>query len=559
MLVKHLFKKPLRLIAYIIFMVLVPNLSVSLTYCTAMLIEHARQLDAERFASVLIQAVGYFALYSVFRYCLTLCQKAMISAARVSVKEEMFHHITGMSRSSFGEQSCGEHIAAFSNDISLLEYRYFSAILDGVDAFVSFITYFSAILMLSNVFAAIVLVFESLGIAICLILKKRNVRLSGRYIGVLSTFTQKVREFFAARQTIHNYAAEDNIRSVFRDVNAQTEQTKTDMEVSVFFTDAFAHFTRCMGAYTIVAVGAVLMMRDAVSFSDVFVAYTFANTLSMPIKKIINDVNAIYSVQSIKVKIERLISQSSEEQALIEPEETFSGISMEHVFVHYDDKMVVSDVTCRFEPGKKYLILGHNGCGKSTLMKLLVRENDNYRGSVIMCGREMRELPNDAVRAHVSFISEAVSVLSDTVCNNITLYRDLSHEQIEQVVTATGLRVPLERSLRDGGRNISSGEKRRIEICRALINQPDVLILDEALSTLDIRTAYEIEKNILDLADKTVICISHNFSGNLLGRYDNIIVMEKGCIIACGPHERLMAECGAYRHLIELKCGRIAQ
>ena len=120
------------------------------------------------------------------------------------------------------------------------------------------------------------------------------------------------------------------------------------MEVSVVFTDAFAHFIRCMGAYTIVAVGAVLMMRNAISFSEVFVAYTFANTLSMPIKKIINDINAVYSVQTIKTRIERLISCSSEEQTLIDPEEPFWGISMEHVFVCCDGKTIISDVTCRF-------------------------------------------------------------------------------------------------------------------------------------------------------------------------------------------------------------------
>ena len=557
MLLKYLLKKPLVLAAYIILIVLVPNLVVRMTYQTAMLIEGVRRLETEQFISILVQVVGCFLLFFLCHYGLKLCQVSIISEARISVKSELFHEVTGISRDRFSGQSCGEYITTFSNDVSLLEYRYFTAVLDFADALISFVTYFAAILTLNRVFALIVFACEIMGLTICLIFRKKNIRLSSQYVRQLGIFTQRVREFFAARMAIHNYHALDPVRAVFRKTNQETEDAKTDMEISLAFTDSFAHFTRCMGAYTIVAVGAVLMMRDLVSFSDIFVAYTFANTLSAPIKRIINDINAVNSMQSIKTKMEMLISHNQEEKALTGSCGSFSGIRMEHVTVQYDQLTAVADVSFHFEAGKKYLILGRNGCGKSSLMKLLVRGNDRYQGSITMCGREMRELPNEVVREHVSLISEDVSLLTDTVGNNIGLYRNVSDEEIRQAALFTGLRIPLERCLHDRGRNISSGERRRIEISRTLIWQPDVLIIDEAFSTLDIPTAYELEKKLLMVQNKTVIVISHNFAGSLLESYDCIIMMEHGGIQASGSHKQLLAECEAYRHLIELKCGRM--
>ncbi len=557
MLFRHLFKKPLVLAAYVALMVLTPILAARTTYQLAMLIEYVRQLDAGRFTAGLIQALVSFGLYTVSHFGLVVCQKAMISQGRVGVKAELFRHVTGLGRDAFAKRGCAEYITAFSNDISLLEYRYFAALLDGAEALVSFATYFAAILTVNAAFAAVVLAFESLGVTICLIFRRRNARLSKTYISLLGAFTGRVRECFAARLAIHNYGAVGSVEAEFGRANARAEDAKTDMEESLVFTDALAHFTRCMGAYTIVALGAVLMAAGRVAFSEVFVAYTFSNTLSAPIKKIINDINAICSVRPIRANMERMTSESDQERALKQPEESYSGIALEHVSVRLGERTVLRDVTCCFEPGKKYLIVGSNGCGKSTLARLLVRGNDHYEGSVVLCGREMRELPNTAIQAHVSLISEDVAILTDTVRSNIALYRDVPEEKLREAAAYAGVKVPLERRLRAGGRNISSGERRRVEIARSLIQRPDALIVDEAFSTLDIPTARALEEKLLALEDQTVVAIAHNFAADLLERYDGILLMEDGAIVASGKHRQLMAGCEPYRHLIELKCGSV--
>ena len=145
-------------------------------------------------------------------------------------------------------------------------------------------------------------------------------------------------------------------------------------------------------------------------------------------------------------------------------------------------------------------------------------------------------------------------MLSDTVKNNILLYREISDETLQEAMKTVELSVPIDRQIGDGGKYLSSGERRKLEIARALVKNPQVLILDEVVSTLDIETAYEIEKLILEL-NTTVIMVSNAFSGKLIEKYDAIILMDKGEILASGRHKELLEKSAMYREIYEIRCG----
>ena len=180
---------------------------------------------------------------------------------------------------------------------------------------------------------------------------------------------------------------------------------------------------------------------------------------------------------------------------------------------------------------------------------------DSYEGNIIIDGQNIKDISNSILSTKVSYINETVSLLCDTVKQNILLFRDVEEAKLKEIVEMVGLTVPLERVVRDGERNLSSGETRRIEIARSLVNKVGTIIYDEAISTLDIQTAFSIERTLLELKNQTVIFVSHNFSSQLISKYDEIILMDNGRIIDFGTHNELMDTNDYYRNIMNIKNG----
>jgi ABC-type multidrug transport system fused ATPase/permease subunit len=286
-------------------------------------------------------------------------------------------------------------------------------------------------------------------------------------------------------------------------------------------------------------------------------AYVFANeSLAMPLQWLIQQLNAIVSIKAVKNKIEVIYRDAREEdqtQDIKRP--VFDDIQYIDINLEIKGTSILNGISLTIEKGKKYLVVGRNGCGKSTLFKLLKRNNDSFTGRIQLGDREIRELPFSVLSSITSYLSEDSMVFTTSVANNISLLRDVEEAEVKKAAKTAQVKIPLDRILRDSGLNISSGERRRIEIARSLISSPDILVFDEVISTLDIETAYDIEQLALSLDGKTVVFISHNFSGKLIKQYDAIIVMDSGRIVDIGNHDALIGRCEFYSHLFEIRHG----
>ena len=230
-------------------------------------------------------------------------------------------------------------------------------------------------------------------------------------------------------------------------------------------------------------------------------------------------------------------------------------IEFNDVSLVIDGKAIIDHFSFRFEKSKKYLVVGLNGSGKSSLFRALKKWFPQCQGTITIDGIELSSLDNEQLSHTVSYMNENVSLFSGTVRDNVSLYRQYPAEAFDRAVRDAQVRMNLNREIGDDGRNISSGEQRRIEIARSLLDSVGVLVFDEVISTLDIETAYEIEKLALGFEEKTVIFISHNFSGKLICEYDEILVMSKGKLISHGSYDTLLNECDYFRKICKIKFG----
>ena len=460
---------------------------------------------------------------------------------------------------AFAGRDTGEYIAEFTNDITVIENKFLVPCKEMVSYLITIVTACAAIFTI-DVRMTLVL---ALGVVICLsiplIMTRYTTSRMSRFLHRFDHYVQFLKDSFSAFFTFKNYAVENKIVDNFTEENTQVEKDKYRAEFSlVVMNNLVGRFAWAI-EILVVVIGLVGVIKGSLTIGSVFSAYLLAGTLGVPLQSLGNRISMIRSVGAIEQKFKAL----SELDEIVSPAEDFltedikMDIKLEQVGLSIKGSPILHNINITFEHGKKYLVLGCNGSGKSTMAKLLKNTYSGYEGSILLDSYDLASPEGAALSRLVSYSNETVSLLSDTVRNNILLYRDVSEDRLETAVRLADLRVPMNRKAGDGGRFLSSGERRKLELARALIDDPQVMILDEVVSTLDIETAYEIEKLVLSLEDRTVIMISNAFSGQLLDQYDQIILMNQGRIISQGTHSEMLRDSEEYREIYRIRCGEM--
>jgi len=237
-------------------------------------------------------------------------------------------------------------------------------------------------------------------------------------------------------------------------------------------------------------------------------------------------------------------------------------IEFKDVTFKYGKRTILKDFNLKIPKHKKIAIVGHSGSGKTTLVKLLYRLYDADEGEILIDGRNIKGFKQESLRGEMGLVPQECVLFNDTIYNNITFSNPkASREQVLEAVRFAQLDkiikiFPNKENTIVGERGVklSGGEKQRVSIARALLANKKILVLDEATSSLDSETEYEIRKDLERLmAGRTTIIIAHRLS--TIMNADRIIVMEKGEIVQQGTHFELIKKAGHYKNLWSLQKG----
>ncbi|MBR5094507.1 MAG: ABC transporter ATP-binding protein [Oscillospiraceae bacterium] len=560
---KRLLKYRWYLIVLVALMILTPTMDSVLNFWLQKLFNMAEP-GGDR-VQLLRVLTGGFLLWMVKRVLnisMDTIKPRYICSLKQDIKHSMFVSLMGLGDADLTSiASSGEYISSFTNDITLIETRFFNQIFGLIGAFFSLTILGSSFLALNKVIALPILCFGLLTMALpaffSKILNQKNLEWSNK----ISRFTQKIKEFMTAYPTIKNYAIEREISQRFDEINTETEDAKFEADFALNLANSIGVLLSWFMQLIAVGIGLVLAVKGEVKLGTVIAGQAFAAGLAEPFQNIIINWNSIRSVRNIVKKLERMTGGDLPAPEPL-PEELSQRLTGERCDVSFrgfslslGQKKIIDDFSFEFETGKKYLVVGLNGSGKSTLFKALKKWYHVDGGSICINDVDISQIPSSALSPLISYLNETVSLFSGTVRENIDLYRPNDPATFREALAAAHVELDVERELADEGRNISSGERRRIEIARSLIRSVRVMIFDEVVSTLDIETAYEIERLALGFRDKTVIFISHNFSGKLIEQYDEILVMGEGKLIAHGSFRELMDSCPYFQRICELKFG----
>jgi len=233
------------------------------------------------------------------------------------------------------------------------------------------------------------------------------------------------------------------------------------------------------------------------------------------------------------------------------------SIRFEQVDFYYQpERKILSGVDFEVPSGKKLAIVGHSGAGKSTIARLLYRFYDVSGGAIRIDGQDIREVTQASLRAAIGVVPQDTVLFNDTIYYNIAYGRiSASREEVEQVAEMAHIRAFIE-SLPEGwetmvgerGLKLSGGEKQRVAIARAMLKRPQILVFDEATSSLDSKTEQAIQETLVQVAQHhTTLVVAHRLS--TVVDADEILVMEKGRICERGTHQQLLARAGVYAEM----------
>jgi subfamily B ATP-binding cassette protein MsbA len=237
-----------------------------------------------------------------------------------------------------------------------------------------------------------------------------------------------------------------------------------------------------------------------------------------------------------------------------------SNIEYRDLHFSYEDDIILNHINLTIEKGKTIAIVGASGAGKSTLVDLLPRFYDPQEGSLMIDGINIKDIYINDLRSMMGIVNQESILFNDTIFNNIAFGKPEASEAevIEAAKVANAhefiLQTPegYQTLIGDRGSKLSGGQKQRISIARAVLKNPPIMILDEATSSLDTESERLVQLALENLMkNRTSIVIAHRLS--TIKNADEIVVMDKGCIVEQGSHEVLLAQNGIYRKLHDLQ------
>lgn len=382
----------------------------------------------------------------------------------------------------------------------------------------------------------------------------------------LASATAFLQECLNGVKTVQLYAAEEKVLKRFDKKNKKffKAQCKSNIYDATLFS--------VIDGLTSVTMALIIWYGTGQIFDGIItigVLIGFINILTkifIPIREFAQQIALIQRSLSALEHIEELISEKSEEsnddfdQSQMVNLQNFDSLVFEHVYFKYESSAdwILNDVSFELKKGDKVAIVGATGSGKSTIIRLITKVYGNYKGSVRINGIELSEIPRTVLLKSIALMQQDIFLFNETIGFNISLNRNqIGPDEIEKAARfvyadefINHLPEKYDYLIKGNGQNLSAGQAQLISFARALANESDLVLLDEATSSVDSVTENLIQKAIEKIFEtRTVIAVAHRLS--TIRNSDNILVMKDGIIVEHGNHEQLMEQNGYYVQLVD--------
>lgn len=491
---------------------------------------------------------------------LFLVRQTIIVMSRLieyDIRKELFEHYEDLDTAFYKRNRTGDLMSRVMEDVSKVRMYLGPAILYGINLISLLILVIYNMMRVSWELTLYCLApLPILAISIYYVSHLINVR-SEKIQRQLSKLTSISQEVFSGIRVVKSYVQEKPMGKHFENQS----QVYMDKSLALAKVDSIFHPTMLMliGLSTVITVyfGGIQVVNGSISTGNIAEFIIYVNMLTWPVTALGWISSIIQQAAASQKRINEFLDTKPVIHNPVEEEaHTLRGrIVFDNVSFVYPDTGIkaLDKVSFDLKPGQKLAITGRTGSGKTTIAELLLRMYDVTEGRILVDGKDVRDHDLFNLRKRLGYVPQDVFLFSDTVANNVrfgqpnaddeTVKRYTAHAAIHDEIQE--LPNGYESLVGERGVTLSGGQKQRVSIARALVKDPDAVILDDCLSAVDTKTEKKILSYLKDeLADKTAIVITHRVFTLL--NFDKIIVLEDGSIAEQGTHDELIANKGYY-------------
>lgn len=526
-------------------------------------------VDFDGLRPILVRFALVVAATALAQWLMNLCNNKITYHVVKDIRTQAFEHLEELPLRYIDSRQYGEIISRVVADVD----QFSDGLLMGFSQlFTGIITIFGTLGFMLGINVAItvfVVVMTPMSLFVASFIARRTFSMFRAQSEARAAMTGLVDEMVGNQKIVKAFSYEKEAEQRFQDIN---EKLRTSSLKAIFFsslTNPSTRFVNNLVSTGVAIIGAVMAIRGRLTVGQLSCFVSYANQYTKPFNEISGVAtefqNAVVCAGRVFDLIDEMPQAPDAPDALaLTPERVHGSVELENVaFSYKKDAPLIQNLNLNVKPGQRIAIVGPTGCGKTTMINLLMRFYDVDAGEIRVSGYPIKSLTRDSLRRNYGMVLQETWLKAGTVAENISYGKpDASGEEIIQAAKeahAHGFisRMPdgYDTQISESGGNLSQGQKQLLCIARVMLCLPPMLILDEATSSIDTRTEIRIQKAFARMMQgRTSFIVAHRLS--TIKEADVILVMKDGHIIEQGNHETLLAEGGFYAELYNSQFAR---
>lgn len=518
------------------------------------------QVDFAILRELLAKMAVVIAITGVAQWLMNIANNRITYMVVRDIRQDAFHKIQKLPLKYLDAHPAGDVVSRIIADVD----QFADGLLMGfTQAFTGILTILGTLIFMlrMNVWITLVVVLVTpLSFFVAAFIAKKTHSMFQKQSETRGEQTGLIDEMIGNQQIVQAYGHEKKALDQFDEVNDRLEHYALRATFFSSITNPATRFVNNLVYAGVGIVGALFAINGMLSVGTLSCFLSYANQYTKPFNEISGVITELQNAITCAGRVFELIEEQEETETLPAKEtieQTQGNVSIEHVdFSYVEDKPLIQDLNVSVKPGQRVAIVGPTGCGKTTIINLIMRFYDVNQGAIRIDGKDIRDLSRENLRSQYGMVLQETWLKDGTVLDNI-LFGNKNATR-EEAIEAAKLshahsfikRLPngYDTVLKENGETLSQGQRQLLCIARVILCKPSILILDEATSSIDTRTEMQIQSAFEKLMEgRTSFIVAHRLS--TIQNADIILVMKDGQIIEQGNHEELLKKNGFYHNL----------